>query len=332
MRHNNSTYILGLGYYVPQQVLSNRQLERMVNTSDEWIVTRTGIRERRMAAPGETCSDLAHKAALMAMEMAGIGAKEITHIFVATFTPDYCTPTAGCVLQDKLGAINCEMAMDIAAGCSGFSYGLEVSRGIVAVRPDAKILLVGSEVCTSRVNFEDRNTCVLFGDGAGAALLSGEGKGCSRVVDILLKADGSLGHLLPVGKEGGSASPFQVGQKVSEDYFIQMQGRELFKHAVRGMAEMNLRLLEKNHLSLSEISLFIPHQANLRIIDAVAKKMNFPREKVFVNVDRYGNTSAASVIIALSEAYYEKRISAGDKVLLSTFGAGLTWGSFLLQF
>ncbi len=329
---NKRTYILGMGHYVPQKVLTNEDLEQMVNTSDEWIVTRTGIKERRMAARGESCSDLALKAALQALEMAHILPQELTHIFVATFTADYCTPTAACVLQDKLGATNCEMAMDIAAGCSGFSYGMEVTRGIIGHRPNAKILLVGSEVCTSRVNFQDRNTCVLFGDGAGAAILTGEKKGCCEVIDILLKADGSLGHLLPVGKEGGSAAPFKVGQKVSKDYFIQMNGRELFKHAVRGMADMNLKLLKKNGLSLSEIDLFIPHQANLRIIDAVAKKMDFPRERVFVNVDKYGNTSAASVIIALSEAYYQRHILSGYKVLVSTFGAGLTWGSILLEF
>ncbi len=331
-RSLNNTYILGVGHYVPHRVLTNADLEQMVSTSDEWIITRTGIRERRIAAEGEACSDLALKAAVSAMKMANISAEDITHIFVATFTPDYCTPTAACILQDKLKATKCEMAMDIAAGCSGFSYGLEVSRGIIAHRPEAKILLVGSEVCSCRVNFRDRNTCVLFGDGAGAAILTGEISGAGKVLDILLRADGSLGHLLPVGKQGGSAAPFKVGQEVSEDYFIQMNGRELFKHAVRGMAEMSLRLLKKNGLSLSEIDLFIPHQANLRIIDAVAKKLELPRERVFINVHRYGNTSAASVIIALSEAYHQGHISRGYRVLMSTFGAGLTWGSILLQF
>ena len=325
-------YILGFGYYVPERVLSNADLERMVDTSDDWITARTGIKERRMAADEQSCSDLALEAANKALEHAGMQARDLTHILVATFTPDYCEPTTACLLQSKLGGSKCMMAMDLAAGCSGFTYGLDLARGLVAVRPESVVLVVGSEVCTSRVNFQDRNTCVLFGDGAGAAIVSGQGDGHPRIVDTLLWADGNLGDLLPVGREGSSARPYVLGQRVGEDYFIQMKGRELFRHAVRGMAELSWEILGRNQLSIQDIDLFIPHQANMRIIEALAKKLECPLHKVYVNVDKYGNTSAASVGIALSEAASLGQISSGSKVLLVSFGAGLTWGATLLQF
>jgi 3-oxoacyl-[acyl-carrier-protein] synthase-3 len=224
------------------------------------------------------------------------------------------------------------MAADVGAGCSGFLYSLDMARGLLALDPGAVVLVVGSEVCTARLNFSDRNTCVLFGDGAGAAVLGGGSGSGPYVVDALQHSDGTLGHLLPVGQEGGSARPYQLGQAVSEDFFIQMKGRELFRHAVRGMADLSTELLNRNGLSTADIDLFIPHQANLRIIEALAKKLDYPMHDIYVNVDRYGNTSAASVIIALSEAYADGRITSGDKVLLTAFGAGLTWGSALLQF
>ena len=322
---------MGLGYYIPDYVLTNQALEGMVETSDEWISTRTGIKERRVAAEGQGASDLALSAAQRALEHAGRDVLEVTHILFATFTPDYCNPTSSCVLQAKLGAKKCQMAADLGAGCSGFIYSLDAARGLLAVNPEATVLVVGSEVCTARLNFSDRNTCVLFGDGAGAAVLSG-GSGRPYIVDALQHSDGSLGHLLPVGREGGSVRPYKLGQAVSEDYFIQMKGRELFRNAVRGMADLSLALLSRNGLTTRDVDLFIPHQANLRIIEALAKKLDYPMENVYVNVDRYGNTSAASVIIALSEAYANGRIKSGDKVMLTAFGAGLTWGSTLLQF
>lgn len=324
--------IHGLGHYVPDRVLTNRDLEQLVETSDDWITTRTGIKERRLARPGQGCSDLALEASKKALAQAGMAPEEITHILLATFTPDYCTPTTACVLQSKLGAAHCQMAADLAAGCSGFTYALDTSRGLMHIHPEAKILVVGSEVCTARVNFTDRNTCVLFGDGAGAAVVSRADDDKPAIVDALLKSDGSLGHLLPVGTEGGSAEPFSLGQSVSDDYFIKMNGRELFKYGVRGMYDISDELLRRNGLSVDDIDLFIPHQANLRIIEALAKKLELPAEKVYVNVDRFGNTSAASVIIALSEAWGTGRIHPGNKVLLVSFGAGLTWGSVLLQF
>ncbi|WP_027369665.1 beta-ketoacyl-ACP synthase III [Desulfovermiculus halophilus] len=326
------SYLLGVGYYVPERILSNSDLEQLVETSDEWITTRTGIKERRIAGTGQSCSDLALNAAGKALQNAGMGADQLTHILVATFTPDYCEPTTACLVQSKLGASRAMMAMDLAAGCSGYTYGLDTARGIVAVRPDSAVLVVGSEVCTSKVNFQDRNTCVLFGDGAGAAIVSGQGSSQARIVDSLLRADGSLGDLLPVGIEGNSARPYTLGQQVGEEYFIQMKGRELFRHAVRGMAELTLDILGKNGLSIADIDLFIPHQANMRIIEALAKKLACPLEKVYINVDRYGNTSAASVGIALGEAVELGQVKTGAKVLLVSFGAGLTWGATLLQF
>ncbi len=324
--------LLGIGHHIPEPILTNQDLERMVNTDDEWIVTRTGIKQRHLAPEGQGCSDLALQAANDALNQAQIRATDLTHILVATFTGDYNNPNTACVLQNKISAQNCMMAMDIAAGCSGFVYGLDTARGICTLQPDAKVLVVGSEICTARVNFQDRNTCVLFGDGAGAAVISANTQNKAQVLDTLLKADGGLGHLLPVGRKGGSANPFRLGETVSEDYFIDMKGRELFRHAVRGMAEISEQVLDRNGLSSKDISLFIPHQANLRIIEALAKKMDFPLEKVFVNVDKLGNTSAASVIIALSEAHAQGRIKTGDIVLLAVFGAGLTWGAGILRF
>jgi 3-oxoacyl-[acyl-carrier-protein] synthase-3 len=326
--------ILGLGFYVPSSVLRNADLEKMVETSDEWILGRTGIQERRIAETGQACSDLALEASKKALGQAFLTPEDITHIIFATFTPDFNNPTTACVLQDKLETVNCSMAMDIGAGCSGFIYGLDIVRGLTRIYPEANILLIGGEVCTSRLNFQDRNTCVLFGDGAGAAVISGNDRGQlqPKLIDSLVKSDGSLGHLLPVGQEGGSALPYHLGQEVTKDYYIQMNGRELFRHAVRGMAWISQRILEKNNISIQDIDLYIPHQANLRIIEALAKRLDYPLEKVYVNVNRYGNTSAASVIIALSEAYALGKISSGDKVLLVSFGAGLTWGAALLQF
>lgn len=329
---NNFIHILGLGHYIPEKVLSNSDLEKMVDTTDDWIMVRTGIKERRLASSEEGCSDLALKASKKALSEAQTDPGELTHILLATFTPDYCTPTTACVLQDKIGADHCMMAVDIAAGCSGFLYALDAARGLAQIYPKAKMLVVGSEKCTARVNFQDRNTCVLFGDGAGAAVVCPEKKKRPYVIDAHMKSDGSLGHLLPVGTEGGSVTPYNLGQVVSSEYFIQMNGRELFRLGVRGMAQLCLDILEKNQLKVEDIDLFIPHQANYRIIEALAKKLACPMDKVFVNVDRLGNTSAASVIIALSEAMEQKKIKQGDKVLLVAFGAGLTWGTTILQF
>ncbi len=325
--------ILGTGYYAPEKILDNFELEKIVDTSDDWIKTRTGIKERRLAEQGQGCSDLALEASLKALKNASLNPAQITHILFATFTPDYCTPTSACVLEDKIASVNSIMAMHLAAGCTGYIYALETARGIVHIHPEAKILLLGSEVCSARLDFEDRNTCVLFGDGAGATVVAADDNPeLPWVIDTNLRADGNLGHLLPVGKEGGSALPYKKGQEVSGDYFIQMKGRELFRHAVRGMAEMSREIMQENNMQITDIDLLIPHQANLRIIEALAKKLECPMEKVYVNVESYGNTSAASVVLALSEAYSQGYIKNGTKVLLAAFGAGLTWGTAIMQF
>ena len=325
--------ILGLGHYVPERVLTNTDLERMVDTSDEWITSRTGIRERRMAEPGQTCSDLALAAGEKALAAAGMRPEDLTHIIVATFTPDAYIPSTGCVLQHRLGAVN-SVAFDLAAACSGFLYSLENARGILALHPDAKVLVVASEVVTSRVNFKDRSTCVLFGDGAGAVVVGRPGKdqkALAGIRDVLLKSDGSVSDLLTV-RGGGSSRPPLLGHPVDEDYFVAMQGSEVFKHAVRNMYAVSVSLLERNGLGKEHIDLFIPHQANGRIVDALSRKLAFPGERIFVNLDLYGNTSAASIPLALSEAYAQGRITPGDRVLLTTFGGGFTWGSGLLEF
>jgi 3-oxoacyl-[acyl-carrier-protein] synthase-3 len=311
--------------------MTNADLERIVDTSDEWIVTRTGIKARHFAQDDEPCSVLAYNAACKALENAGLTPQDLTHILVGTCSGDYNLPTTACLLQDMLGLKGLP-AFDLAAACSGFLYGLETARAFTSLYPDARILVVGSEVVTARVNFEDRTTCVLFGDGAGAAVVTGSGNpGRIKVVDAMLKADGSVGGLLTI-HGGGSACKPRLGQTIGPEYFVQMNGRDVFKHAVRCMAEISGTILERNGLTAGDIDLIIPHQANIRIIEAIAKKLDVDMEKVFVNVDRIGNTSAASIPIALTEAVSTGRIQPGMKVLLSAFGGGFTWASALLQF
>ena len=326
---NRETQICGLGFFVPDKILTNDDLEKLVDTSDEWITTRTGIKKRHIVE-GEACSDLALVATRKALRDASLTPQDLTHIIIATFTPDTYIPSAACVLQKKLG-IKDIPCCDVDAACTGFIYALDLARGLCALYPEANVLVVASEVVTSRVNFNDRSTCVLFGDGAGAAILSNSAANGAVVEDILLKADGSLGELLSV-KGGGSAYPLRFGQQADEDFFVQMQGRPVFKHAVRSMTNIAHEILKKNNLSVEDINLLIPHQANNRIIEAVAKKLELSPEKVFVNVQDYGNTSAASVPIALAEAKEKGRISPGDRVLLVAFGGGFTWGAALLRF
>jgi 3-oxoacyl-[acyl-carrier-protein] synthase-3 len=324
-------YISGLGLHLPRTTVTNADLERMVDTSDEWIVTRTGIKSRHIAQDDEPCSVLAYNAACRALENAGLAPQDLTHIFVGTFSGDYNLPSTACLLQDMLGVKGLP-SFDLAAACSGFLYCLESARAFTCLYPGARILVVGSEVVTSRINFEDRTTCVLFGDGAGAAVVTGaEHPGPIRVVDAILKADGAVGNLLTV-HGGGSACRPVLGQPIGPEYFVQMNGRDVFKHAVRCMAEVSSAVLERNGLTAGDVDLIIPHQANIRIIEAIAKKLDVDMDKVYVNVDRIGNTSAASIPIALTEAVATGRIQPGMKVLLSSFGGGFTWASALLQF
>lgn len=328
-----SSYISGFSFYVPDSVLTNRDLEELVDTNDEWIISRTGIRQRHIAN-SQACSDLAFEASRKALERSCLKPGDITHIIAATFTPDAYVPNAACLIMEKLG-IRGIPAMDVNAACTGFVYGIELARGLCLLHPRARVLLVASEVVTSRINMKDRSTSVLFGDGAGACVVSRETFDAKAprgyIRDVLLKADGSLGSLLTV-KGGGSAHPLAPGQAAGEDFFVQMEGREVFKHAVRSMRDVSLDILERNDLQADDIDLFIPHQANIRIIEALARMMNIRDEKLFINVQDYGNTSAASVPIALADAWEKGRISPGHLVLLVAFGGGFTWGATLVQF
>ncbi len=320
----------GLGFHTPARCITNADFERLVDTSDEWIVTRTGIRTRYHVAPGETCSQLAVQAARNALADAGLLPQAITHVLIATFSGDYPIPSTSCLVARELGI--CVPAMDIAAACSGFLYALEVGRGLVALHPDAVVLVIGSEVCSSRINFNDRSTCVLFGDGAGAAILQAKPRaGAPLVHDILLHADGTAADLLTV-RGGGSGCPPILGGTIGPEYFVEMNGREVFKYAVRLMTDVCQEILARNGLSVADVDLLIPHQANVRIIEAVARKLEVPEERCFVDVDRFGNTSAASVPIALADARAQGRIRPGDTVLLASFGGGFTWAAALLQF
>lgn len=323
--------IRGLGRYAPERVMTNADLEKIVDTTDEWITSRTGIKQRHIVAEDESASDMAVEAAKVALAQAGMEASELTHIVVGTFTPDSMIPSCACRVQEKLG-ITGQMCIDVEAACSGFLYALETARGYLCLKPDSKILVVTSEVISRRLNWEDRTTCVLFGDAAGAAILTtGDIAEHPRIVDIKLEADGSLGDLLTVNG-GGSAYAYKKGEAVGDEFFVQMQGREIFKHAVRNMVSVSERLLDEHGVAKDDVDVLIPHQANWRIIDAVGRKFEIPEDKVFCNIDRYGNTSAASVPVALSEAVETGFVKPGDLVLIPTFGGGFTWGAALIQF
>jgi 3-oxoacyl-[acyl-carrier-protein] synthase III len=325
--------LLGLGAHVPEQILSNADLSRMVETSDEWITSRTGISERRIASEGQSSSDLALEAGRKALASAGMSPSEMTHIVVGTFTADAYIPSCACILQHKLGSTGA-VAFDVSAACSGFLYSLETARALIALHPEAKVLVVGSEVVTSRINFTDRSTCVLFGDGAGAAVVaatSDKHQPLATIEDVILHADGAKHDLLTV-KGGGSAVPPKLGATIDEQYFVKMLGQEVFKHAVRNMESVTREILARNSLSPADVDVFIPHQANMRIIDAMAKRLEYPAEKIYVNLDRYGNTSAASIPLALTEAWEVGFITPGARVVLSSFGGGFTWASALLKF
>ena len=324
--------IEGFGRHVPDRVLTNADLESIVDTSDDWITTRTGIKTRHIAAPGEASSDLALQACRRALADAGRDVEDVTHIYYATFTPDAICPPASCILEQKLG-IQGRPASDVSAACSGFLFAIDSALGTLARNPDAAVLVTASEVTSSRTNWADRATCVLFGDGAGAVLISTrEPKpGQASIRDIVLRSDGSLWPLLTV-KGGGSGWPLKLGEATKEDFFIEMNGPEVYKNAVRSMGQICEEIVTRNGLVMDDIDLFIPHQANLRIIEAVGKRLKISGERVMVTVDRYGNTSAASVAIALADAKMEGRIKPGAKVLLTTFGGGFTFGAALLDF
>ena len=324
-------HIQGLGTYVPTKRITNVDLMSLVDTNDEWIVSRTGIKARHMLADDENGSDAGTEAALKALEDAGIAAEDIT------CTPDYLCPSTACIISGKIGSHGA-MAFDLNAACTGFVYGLDVANSILAGKPGAKVLLVGSEAFTRRLNWEDRTTCILFGDGAAAAVLTngdaGTPKRClpsaPRLRDVRCGADGRQYPLLTVG--GGTNRNYKPGDPVQDDFYLQMQGREVFKQAVRSLSAVCSELLEDNGLTLEDIDLFIPHQANLRIIEAVGDRLKLGSEKIFVNLDEYGNTSAASIPLGIGDACAQGRIRPGSRVLLSAFGGGFTWGAALLEF
>ncbi len=323
--------ILGTGSYTPERILTNKDLEKMVETNDEWIVDRTGIRERKIAASDQVTTDLALIAAKKALEAAQTTPEEIDLILFATVTPDQVMPSAACVLQTKLGCRKV-MAFDLSAACTGFLYGLSVAHQFIQTGQYNKVLVVGAEVLSRIVDFTDRETCILFGDGAGAVVLGAAEPGeKSQVLSCHMQADGSLGELF-TQPGGGSAMPFSQEVLDGRLQYVRMRGREIFKHAVRTMASSCEEALRANNLTKTDIQWVIPHQANQRIIDAVAKHLEVPSEKVICNLQYNGNTSAASVPMALDVAVRDGRIQRGDTVLLTAFGAGLTSGSLVFRY
>jgi len=319
--------ITGLGAYLPEKVLTNADIEKIVETTDEWIRTRTGILERRIAAKDQTTSDLALPAAQEALKDAGLTPQDLDLIIVATCSPDMIFPSASCCLQAKLGA-TCG-AFDLAAACSGFAYALSVAEGFVKSGIHKNVLVVGAETITRFVNWKDRSTCVLFGDGAGAAVVarSRDGHG---ILASHLGADGTQSEILQI-PAGGSKIPPSAESVANGLHFIRMAGPELFKIAVKTMEQAVLKVLEQEKLQVKDINCLIPHQANDRILQAVADRLKIAPEKVFINVHRYGNMSSASTVVALYEAVKSGAIKKGDYVVLVAFGGGLTWGASLIK-
>ncbi|HET6515906.1 MAG TPA: beta-ketoacyl-ACP synthase III [Thermodesulfovibrionales bacterium] len=320
--------ITGTGSSVPEKVVTNADIEKMVDTTDEWIIERTGIRERRVAAENQAASDFAYGASKAALKAAGLKAKDLDLIIVATITGDMPLPSTACFLQDRLDARRAA-AFDVLAACSGFVYGLSVADAYIKSGMYKKVLVVGSEVLSKVTDWQDRTTCVLFGDGAGAAVLeaTGEDRG---IISTKIHSDGSMWELLHT-PAGGSKLPVSKETVRKRQHFIKMKGNETFKVAVRTLESLVVESLEENKLKPSQLSLLIPHQANLRIIQATAKRLGLPMERVLVNLERYGNTSAASIPIALDEAVRAGRVRDGDYILLEAFGGGLTWASALIK-
>lgn len=324
-----SAHVIGTGAYVPERVLTNRELEAMVDTSDDWITTRTGIRERRVAAANEAASDLATRAAQAALADAKLAAGDIDLVIVATATADMPFPSTACFVMKSLG-IPSGVGFDVSAACSGFLYALDAARAMLESGRYKRALVIGAEKMTSLLNWQDRSTCVLFGDGAGAAVLERR-EGAGGILSTYLMGDPSQTDLLNV-PAGGSRAPVTPEVLASHKNTIHMEGREVFKLAVHKMLSAVENALALAGKKESELALLIPHQANLRIIEAIAERVKLPREKIFVNLQKYGNMSAATTIVALDEARRGGRIGPGDLVELVAFGAGLTWGAAVIQF
>ncbi|MFO1475424.1 MAG: beta-ketoacyl-ACP synthase III [Verrucomicrobiota bacterium] len=320
--------ITGVGSYLPEKILSNADLEKMVETSDDWIVTRTGIRERRIAAENEFTSDLGAAAAQRAMKMAGVTADQIDLIIVATITPDMPFPSTACLIQQKLGAHR-SAAFDLEAACSGFIYALEIAQQFIMSRTYDTVLVIGAEKLSTITDWKDRNTCVLFGDGAGAAILQSR-PDSHGLLTAVMGADGGNADLIAM-PGGGSRCPASVDSISRRLHYLTMNGKETFKNAVQAMQTAAREALKRCELDITRIKCVIPHQANRRIIDAVADRLGASPEQLFVNLEKYGNTSAASVAIALDEAVQTGRVQRGDLILLVVFGAGLTWGAAVIE-
>ena len=320
--------IIGMGSFLPEKILSNFDLEKMVETTDEWIQSRTGIKERRIAEKEEGSSDLGYRAALKAIEQSNLSVNDIDLIITATISPDYVMPSTAAVIQSKLKAVNAA-AMDVSAACTGFIYAISTAKAYIESGMYKNVLVVATEKLSSVVDYEDRNTCVLFGDGASAAVVSGKGVGF--LIDaISLGSDGDLVDLLII-PGGGSKLPASKETVAKKLHYLKMDGKEVFKHAVRRMSAAAKSCIEKAGLTEDKIAYLVPHQANIRIIEAIAKGFTLPSEKVYKTLHKYGNTSASSVAIALDEMIREKDIQVGDNILLIAFGAGLTWGSAIIR-
>lgn len=320
--------ITGTGSYLPEKVMSNADLEKMVDTSDEWILARTGIRRRHIARADEATSDMAAAAATRAMEAAGTSAMDVDLILVATVTPDMIFPNTACFVQDLIGARNA-FCLDIEAACSGFLYGMEIARQFIGCGTVDTVLVIGAEKLSCVTNWEDRATCVLFGDGAGSAVMqpSQNGRG---IISSIMGSDGALTGLLRI-PGGGSRNPISKSMIENKLQYMEMTGKEVFKHAVRCMCDAGQRALEKCGLTIHDINCVIPHQANMRIIQAIAERLGGSIDKFYVNLDRVGNMSGASVPVALDEAVRAGRVKRGDKILFVAFGGGFTWGATVME-
>lgn len=325
-----TAYVRSVGRFLPERRLTNQEMEKMVDTTDEWIFTRTGIRERRILEPGRGNSFMAARAARECLERAKVDAEELDAIIVGTVTPDMMFPSTACLVQNEIGAKNA-WGFDLSAGCSGFVFALTTGAQLVEAGRYKKVLVIGSDVMSTIIDYQDRNTCVLFGDGAGAVLLESCSEAGYGILDFMLHIDGAGGEYLYM-PAGGSRSPASVETVQNREHYAHQMGRQVFKQAVTEMANVSAGILEKNGLTGNDISLFVPHQANIRIIEASANRMGIDMSKVVVNIDRYANTTAGTIPLCLYEAQVEQgRVKKGDYLVMAAFGAGFTWGSILMR-
>ena len=328
MRQNQRASITGIGSYLPDKVLTNYDLEKMVDTTNDWIIQRTGIKERRIVENGVTTSDIATQASLRAMEDAGVSPKDLDMIITSTITPDHIFPSTSCYIQQKIGATRA-CAFDILAACAGFIYAMSIGQSFINSGAMKTVLVVGAECLSKITDYTDRSTCVLFGDGAGAVIIQ-RNPVKHEILSSILAADGSEADVL-IMPGGGARNPASLKSVQQRLHYIQFKGKEVFKLAINNITNLILETTRENGLTLDDIDLIIPHQSNLRIIEATMEKLGLPMEKAFVNIDKYGNTSSASVPIAMDEARKQGRLRKGNIVMLVAFGGGLTWGSSVIR-